>query len=236
MSASCLQAPSQGVTAWSDKNSTLLRLRGLHDVMKRGSVGAEMLREGAVDQLQSISVLAGASSPYPPRDLRPVDVGQAQLTRAVDSRHPSADPTGERFTGRHGVEGRPGEEGPSLAVRLVAKPGEDSRPIPSRLRSRRTNRSHSMTRGSPAASDQQKPEATRVPSVVSTSQAWSSNCDGRFRAKAMYDATGSGMWNVPRSAATGISTACSAVSSVSVRGLVTTRVPAAAGAVGRAAA
>ena len=57
-------------------------------------------------------------------------------------------------------------------------------PIPRRRQSARTNTSHSITRGSPAECDQQNPAATGVPSSVPASQAWSSNCDGKFRANA----------------------------------------------------
>jgi hypothetical protein len=42
-----------------------------------------------------------------------------------------------------------------------------------------------MTRSSPAELDQQYPQATGAPVAVSASQAWSSNCEGRFLANAM---------------------------------------------------
>jgi len=67
--------------------------------------------------------------------------------------------------------------------------------------------SHSITRGSPAAFDQQKAAATGVLSAVSASHAWSSNCDGKLRAYDMYEMRDFGIRFDPRSAATGVSTA-----------------------------
>ena len=101
--------------------------RRLHDVVERGGVGTEMLRERAVDHLQVVAALPRASSPRPVLDHRPVDVGEAQLVRAVDPRHLGADSPRERITGRHGVERRPREQRPPPACRLVADPGEELR-------------------------------------------------------------------------------------------------------------
>jgi hypothetical protein len=64
--------------------------------------------------------------------------------------------------------------------------------------------------------DQQAPVAIGVASFVSASQVWSSNWDGRFLAKAMYESKGCGTRSGRRSASMGDSTAYIAVSSASV--------------------
>ena len=73
-----------------------------------------------------------------------------------------------------------------------------------------------MTRGSPAAFDQHAPLAIGVPSPDSANHVWSSNWDGRFQANARYEANGWGTRPGRRSASTGDSTVCIAVSSASV--------------------
>jgi hypothetical protein len=49
---------------------------GLHDVVKRRGVGAEMFGKGPVDHLQAVSEISRPFSARPALDHRPVDVGK----------------------------------------------------------------------------------------------------------------------------------------------------------------
>ena len=74
----------------------VLPRRGLHDVVKRRGVGAEMLGIDAVDHLQSVAeIRALVPARRPALDHRPVDVGQHQLARAVHPGDAGADPARE---------------------------------------------------------------------------------------------------------------------------------------------
>src|SRR6476620_8536408 len=73
-----------------------------------------------------------------------------------------------------------------------------------------------MVRESPAAFDQHALQPVGDPSLLAASHVWSSKCDGRFRANALYEANGCGASRGRRSNWISDSTACIASNSSSV--------------------
>src|SRR6266545_5299682 len=101
---------------------------GLHDVVKRRSVGAEILGKDPVDHLEAVAETSRPLSARPAPDHRPVDVAKHQLTRAVHPGDPGTDAAREGVTGWYSVDGRPREQGPAILHGLLADRGKEPRP------------------------------------------------------------------------------------------------------------
>jgi quinol monooxygenase YgiN len=101
---------------------------GLHDVVNRRGVDAEMLEVDPLHYFQLVPEMSRAFRASPAVDHRPVDVGQHELAGAVHSGDAGTDPAREGVARWHGVEGRPCEQGLALVHGLVADRGQEPRP------------------------------------------------------------------------------------------------------------